>query len=290
MTQPVAILAGGGALPLALADALRARGQMVRVLALRGFADRATRRAADARCGLLDPRAVLDTLRGWNPATVTLAGYVNRPGPLALLGAGSAFRNRDIIARLASSGDDGLLRGVVGLLEEQGFAVSGIHDLAPQLLAPAGQIGRVPVSQPDAIDMGLRLLSSLSPFDVGQAAVISGARICAIEGPEGTDAMIARVGKLWGGGRLPRSGHAPVLVKTAKTGQDLRIDMPVIGPRTIRRAAAAGFSGIALGAGHTLILDQAETIAEADRRGMFVVGVNLTPDGLPDVAMAPVGL
>lgn len=273
MAQPVAILAGGGALPLALVASLHADGKAVKLLALRGFADRATRRAADASCALLDPRAILNTLRGWNPASVTLVGYVNRPGPLALLGAGAAFRNRDIISRMAASGDDSLLRGVVALLEEQGFAVSGIHDLAPQLLAQSGLIGQAPVSQPESIDIGMRLLGRLSPFDVGQAAVIAGARICAIEGPEGTDAMIARVGKLWGGGRLPRSDHAPVLVKTAKTGQDLRIDMPVIGPRTIRRAAAAGFTGIAIGAGQTLIIDQAITIAEADRRGLFVVGV-----------------
>lgn len=275
MERPVAILAGGGGLPLALAAELRGQGRVVLLLALRGFADRGTRRAADAQCGLLDARAVLETLRRWNPATVTLAGYVNRPGPLALLSAGAAFRNRDIIARMAASGDDGLLRGVVGLLEEQGFSVSGIHDLAPKLLAQAGLIGQTPITQAESIEMGMRLLGSLSPFDVGQAAVISGARICAVEGPEGTDAMIARVGKLWGGGRLPRSRHAPILVKTAKIGQDLRIDMPAIGPRTIHRAAAAGFCGIAIGAGQTLILDQAETIAAANRRGIFLAGVNV---------------
>lgn len=279
MSRPVAILAGGGALPLALVAALSARGVPVKLLALRGFADRATRRAADTQCALLDPRSVLDALQRWNPATVTLAGYVNRPGPMALLGAGAAFRNRDLITRLAASGDDSLLRGVVALLEEQGFPVSGIHDLAPQLLAQVGQIGSTPVSQADSIDIGMRLLESISPFDVGQAAVIAGARICAVEGPEGTDAMISRVGKLWGGGRLPRSEQGPVLVKTAKTGQDLRIDMPVIGPRTISRAASAGFAGIAIGAGKTLILDQTRTIAEANRRGLFLVGVAPPSDG-----------
>lgn len=279
MGRPVAILAGGGALPLALAGALQRRGQPVKLLALRGFADRGVRRAADAVCGLLDARGVLDTLRRWDPVSVTLAGYVHRPGPLALLGAVSAFRNRDVIARLAASGDDGLLRGVIQLLEEHGFPVTGVMTHAPELLAPTGTIGGVIPEHGASVALGMSFLASLAPYDVGQAVVIAGRRICAVEGPEGTDAMIARVRKLWGTGRLPRSGDAPVLVKTAKEGQDLRIDVPVIGVRTVRRAAIAGFAGIAVGAGHTLIIDQAATIAEADRRGLFLVGVE------PDAAV-----
>jgi len=271
---PVAILAGGGALPLALAHTLRQQGRPVEILALRGFADRDTRRAAGAVRDLLDARGILDVLHAWRPGAICLAGYVHRPGPLALLGAYSAFRNRELISRLAAAGDDGLLRGVVNLLEDQGFTVAGVHALAPGLLAPAGVLGEVPLTAAASVDIGFALLGSLAPYDVGQAVVVAGTRVCAVEGPEGTDAMIARVRKLWGSGRLPRSDQAPVLVKTAKTGQDLRIDMPVIGPRTVRCAAAAGFAGIAVGAGQTMIIDHAATVAEANRRRMFLVGVS----------------
>ncbi|MFC0283269.1 LpxI family protein [Camelimonas abortus] len=272
MDGPVAIVAGGGALPLELAAALHRRGRRARILALRGFASGPARRAADAAHAILDARGVLATLTAWRPAAVALVGHVHRPGPLALLGAYSAFRSRDLIARLAASGDDGLLRGVVGLLEEHGFRVAGVHELAPELLAGEGRLGRVLPVEMEAAARGAALLEALSPFDVGQAVAVSGARVCAVEGPEGTDAMIRRVRRLWGGGRLPRSERRPVLVKAAKRGQDLRIDIPVIGPRTIRNAAAAGFAGVALRAGQTLILDRARTIAEADRRGLFLFG------------------
>ena len=274
MEAPVAILAGGGALPLALAQTLRQQGRQAQILALRGFADRDTRRAAGAVRDLLDAQGILDVLRAWRPGAVSLAGYVHRPGPLALLGAYSAFRNRELISRLAAAGDDGLLRGVINLLEDQGFAVAGVHALAPELLAPEGVLGEVSPPGAVAIDIGFALLGSLAPYDVGQAVVVAGTRVCAVEGPEGTDAMIARVRKLWGSGRLPRSDQAPVLVKTAKAGQDLRIDMPVIGPRTVRCAAAAGFAGVAVGAGQTMIIDHAATVAEANRRKMFLVGVS----------------
>ncbi|MGV2979076.1 LpxI family protein [Camelimonas sp. ID_303_24] len=280
MEAPVAILAGGGSLPLALAEALRQRGRPVEILALRGFADRPTRRAAGAVRDLLDAQGVLDVLHGWRPGAVTMAGYVHRPGPLALLGAYSAFRNRDLISRLAAAGDDGLLRGVVNLLEDQGFTVAGVHALAPELLAPTGVLGETPPLAAASVDIGFAVLASLSPYDVGQAVAVAGTRVCAVEGPEGTDAMISRVRKLWGSGRLPRSDQAPVLVKTAKAGQDLRIDMPVIGPRTVRCAAAAGFAGIAVGAGKTMIIDQAATVAEANRRNVFLIGTSVDQNGM----------
>ena len=200
---------------------------------------------------------MLATLAGWKPALVALAGAVNRPNPLAVLGAFSAYRNRQHLAELMASGDDNLLGAVVRLLEERGFAVGRIGELAPELLAKRGVLGTV-APAPEAvasISRGFLILTALSPFDVGQAATISGTRVVAVEGPEGTDAMLKRVKRIMGRGGKDRRG---VLVKTAKTGQDLRVDLPAIGPRTVLRAAAAGLAGIAVGAGATLILDSHE--------------------------------
>lgn len=273
---PVAILAGAGALPLALARSLRARGRPVRLIAFRGFADRGVARQADDVADLLDVAGILARLAAWRPAVVAFAGAVHRPKPLAVMNAFSAYRNRDQIARLVASGDDRMLGSVVRMLEGEGFAVAGIDELAPELLAGSGVLGAVAPSAELAASLarGFALLEAVSPFDIGQAAVVCGARIAAIEGPEGTDGMLERVRGLWRTPRLRKLEPGGVLVKTAKASQDLRIDLPAIGPRTVARAAAARLTGIAVGAGRTLILDTAATIAEADRRGLFLVGVD----------------
>lgn len=275
---PIAILAGSGELPLLLSDGLRRQGREHRILAFRGFADRTLRRRADRTIDLLDVEVMLKWLDDWRPTGVALAGTVQRPAPSALLNAFSMLRNRAFIQDLIARGDDSLLRGAVDLIEERGHRVIGLQEIAPELLAPSGVVGAVSPGPDDdrAIANGLDLLRRLSPYDIGQAAVVAGARVLAIEGPEGTDRMLARVRRLsrswgvsWGVGRRTAGG---VLIKTAKRGQDLRVDLPAIGPRTIVEAHRAGLAGIAIGAGSTLIINRERTIAEADRRGVFLVG------------------
>ena len=108
--------------------------------------------------------------------------------------------------------------------------------------------------------------------------MVAGERVIAVEGPEGTDRMLARARAL---NRKPFGRGAPakgtVLVKLPKLGQDLRIDLPAIGPRTVRRAAEAGCAGIAIGAGHTLVIDAERTVAAADAAGLFLIGVEVAP-------------
>jgi DUF1009 family protein len=272
---PIAIVAGSGRFPGLLADTLRRTGRACRILALRGFAEPAVRQTADASADLLDVKRVLACLREWRPSAVTLAGAVHRPKPSAVLGALSILRNRRELRELLGRGDDQLLRGVIGLLEEDGHRVVGVHDLAPELLARPGVHGAHRPLDDDlrAIAIGQRLLADISAYDIGQGVVVADERVIAIEGPEGTDRMLKRVQgfrRSWGFGRPPRSG---VLVKTAKRGQDLRVDLPAIGPRTFVRAANAGLRGVAVGSGATLILDDKETVRTADRLGLFLIGL-----------------
>ncbi|KZE35429.1 UDP-2,3-diacylglucosamine diphosphatase LpxI [Chelatococcus daeguensis] len=276
---PVALLAGGGALPGLLRAALLRRDRSVRVLALRGFAERGLVREADVVVDILDYKRIFAQLEAWAPAEVVLVGTVHRPKPTAFAGALAAFRNRDEIAAILGAGDDGLLAGVIRLLEERGLTVGGIDRLAPELLAGAGVLGAVMPDEPSlaAAAAGQGVLEALSPFDVGQAVVVAARRVVAIEGPEGTDAMLARARRLRRSPRL-RAIHGGVMVKMAKVGQDLRVDLPTIGPRTVACAARAGLAGIAIGAGATLIVDGPATIAEADRRGIFLLGIERRHD------------
>lgn len=285
---PIAILAGAGQLPIQLAGHLERTGQDYRILAFRGFAEAELRRRAHATVDLLDLKTIMSTLEGWRPRAVSLVGAVRRPGFSALLGAYSLLRNRQEVKEVIARGDDQVLRGAVMLLEERGHRVVGAHDLAPELVASRSLRGKQEPGADDrqAIAVGLDLLASLSAFDIGQAAIVAREHVLAIEGPEGTDRMLRRVRGLrqsWFGLRRRKEGG--VLIKAAKRGQDLRVDMPTIGPKTIIEAAEAGLSGIAIGAGSTFVLEQENTLRTADRLGLFLVAVDLpwrpAPDGDP---------
>ncbi|KAB1076321.1 LpxI family protein [Methylobacterium planeticum] len=274
--RTLVLVAGAGRLPELVAASLERAGRPFKVLGVRGFTDRAMRRRSDAVVDLLDVAGTLRVLRDWGPAAVVAAGGVARPSPAAIFNAAAAMRNRDALRAITSGGDDRLLRAVLALLEANGHSVLGIHEVAPDLLSPEGRLG---LHDPDeaaqaSIATGRAVLAALSPFDVGQAAIIAADRIVAVEGPEGTDRMLARARaitrKPFGFGR-PLPGA--VLVKVSKIGQDLRIDLPTIGPQTIRAAGAAGCAGIAVQANHTLVIDRAATIAAADRHGLFLFGL-----------------
>ena len=275
---PIAILAGAGQLPIQLVSHLERTGQEVRVLAFRGFAEGELRRRADATVDLLDLKTIISTLERWQPQAVSLVGAVRSPGFSALLSAYSLLRNMQEVKEVITRGDDQVLRGAVMLLEERGHRVVGAHELAPGLVAARALRGaREPGSDDsEAIAVGLDLLKSLSAFDIGQGAILARRHVLAIEGPEGTDRMLRRVMRMrqsWFG--LRRREEGGVLIKAAKRGQDLRVDMPTIGPRTVAEAARAGLSGIAIGAGSTFVLEQEKTLHTADRLGLFLVAVDL---------------
>jgi DUF1009 family protein len=276
------LVAGAGRLPELVATSLDRAGRPFRVLAIRGFAERAMRARADATVDLLDIAGILAILKAWGPVTVVPAGGVSRPNPAAILNAAAALRNRDALKAISGGGDDRLLRGALALLEEHGHGVVGVHEVAPDLLTPEGLLGR---HAPDAaaresIVTGRALLAALSDLDVGQASVVVGQRALAVEGPEGTDRMLARARML---GRRPfgygSAQPGTVLVKCAKIGQDLRVDLPAIGPRTVANAAAAGCAGLAIQAAFTLIIDRPATIAAADRAGLFLLGLGADAGG-----------
>ncbi|MDN3719488.1 LpxI family protein [Roseibium salinum] len=101
-----------------------------------------------------------------------------------------------------------------------------------------------------------------------------GGRVVALEGAEGTDAMLERCAELKRIGRIRAKAHTGVLVKTAKPDQDLRVDLPTVGPRTIDLAQAAGLAGIAVEADGALVAEREETLSKADAAGLFVIGIN----------------
>ncbi|MEM9970424.1 MAG: UDP-2,3-diacylglucosamine diphosphatase LpxI [Pseudomonadota bacterium] len=174
-----------------------------------------------------------------------------------------------LVPRMASAlqqGDDAALRTVLAFFEEAGFAVKAAHDIAPDLLPPAGPLGANAPSEADEADAAraAEVLSSIGGADIGQGCVVYRRQVLAIEGTFGTDWMLESLAQ------RPDEGTGGVLVKAPKPGQDRRIDLPLVGPTTVDMASRAGLSGIAIEAGGVMMLDPAGTAAAADAAGLFV--------------------
>jgi UDP-2,3-diacylglucosamine hydrolase len=276
ISSPVGVIAGGGTMPFAVADSLAARGIAPVLFALRGACDPV--RVARFRhhwisVGQLGRATKLFRSEGCRD--LIFIGTLLRP---ALSEIRLDWGTLRVIGRILASfrgGDDHLLSGIGRILEQDGFRMVGIRDVAPEILMPEGSITRV---TPDAagtadIEKGREVLRALSPFDIGQAVVVIDGHVVAVEDIEGTDGLLARVARLRGEGRLrARTGHG-VLVKAPKSGQDLRFDLPTVGPKTIEGADKAGLAGIAIIAGHTIAADSQSMIEAADRTGLFIQGL-----------------
>ncbi|MFO1151329.1 MAG: UDP-2,3-diacylglucosamine diphosphatase LpxI [Alsobacter sp.] len=272
---PLAVIAGGGQFPAEIVEAVRRTGRAVTVIGLRGFSARKVAGEPVLLADMLDPSKVLGLLREIAPACVVLAGTVTRPGPLAIASVFHAYRNRDELGRILAGGDDRILRGVVSLLEQEGFRVVGAQEVAPDLLAPAGALTRRQPDEQDLADMRLAgdILAATGRFDIGQGVVVAQGRVLAVEGPEGTDAMLERVVSLRRSRRVKLDGSAGVLVKRPKPGQDVRVDLPAVGPRTVAKARAAGLKGIAVEAGAVVVVDRPGMVGAADLAGLFLWGI-----------------
>ncbi|PVB62662.1 UDP-2,3-diacylglucosamine diphosphatase LpxI [Labrenzia sp. 011] len=280
-TRRIALIAGNGSLPAQIADALAAAGREFRMVAIRGEADAPTRGRADAELGWGEIGRLYSFLKTTGCRDILLIGGVTRrPDFTSILGDFGTLKRLPTIIRALTGGDDSLLTKVIRLFEDEGYRVVGIKDVAPQLLASSGVLGRVQPSQDDwrDVELALRATEKLGELDIGQAAIAVGGRVIALEGAEGTDAMLQRCAELKRIGRVRAKGRCGVLVKTAKPNQDLRVDLPTIGPVTIDLAQAAGLAGIAVEAQGALVAERDEALRKADAAGLFLVGLDLSPD------------
>jgi DUF1009 family protein len=279
---PLAIIAGGGALPATLAEAAVAQGRSVHILGIRGEADHHIDRFPHTWLKWGEVGKLFATLEDLGCRDLVIIGAVTRPDLANVKFDFGAIRNLPFLLSLGVGGDDHVLSNVVRFLEGKGYRVYGAGEVAPELLAGEGPLGaRIPSPEDRAdIDMGLHTVAALGRLDIGQAAVVVKGRVLAVEAAEGTDAMLARCADLRkrAGGRA--RALAGVLVKAPKPGQEERVDLPTIGPDTVERAAEAGLAGIAVAAGAVLVADRPATIAAADDAGLFVFGQTLpsTPD------------
>jgi DUF1009 family protein len=266
------IIAGGGDLPRRVAEASRAGGRAVAVVALEGFADAWFETFPHTRAGVGEIGKMIAFFRDHDVGTVTFAGRVRRPNfsALKLDARGAALLPRAIAA--AFRGDDALLRVVVGAFESEGFSIAAPETADRDLLATSGALGALEPGAEHAADIekGFAAARAIGALDIGQGAVVCAGLVLAVEAQEGTDLMLERVASLAPELRGEPGRRRGVLVKTAKPGQDRRIDLPTVGVETIARADRAGLAGVAVEAGGALIVDRDAVRKAADAAGLFV--------------------
>ncbi len=271
--EPLVILAAGGAVPYEVASAAAAAGRNVLVLALEGEADERLKafRHEIVKWGQLGRVEALINAHG--ARDLVLIGAVHKRPDFSSMGVDfGTLRYLPRIVKIMVGGDDSILVGAVKILEERGYRVIGAHEVAPQLVAEPGHVAGPMASEAALADAALAMdaAKAIGVLDIGQAAVAVGSRVIALEAAEGTDAMLERVEAVRARGRVKWSGRSGVLVKRSKPQQDLRVDMPAIGPRTVEAVARVGLAGIAIEAGRVMIAERAETLAMAERTGTFI--------------------
>lgn len=271
------LIAGAGTLPADVAAALAQSGFPPFVIIVEGDGEPTERlKAYPHRLMPVEQFAsFLPTMQAAGVTHAVMAGAVTRRPKLGSVPWG--IRHLRLLPRAARAlrrGDDGLLKEIVRYAEEHGVKIVGPQELVPDLVAREGALTRAKPSAADGLDIEAALAAAraLGRLDAGQAAVAIGGRVVALEGVEGTDAMLARVASLRSHPRLAGRKRG-VLVKCAKPNQELRMDLPAIGPATVRAAHDAGLAGIGVEAGRSFVLEQAETVALAERLGLFVVGL-----------------
>ncbi|MCK6103026.1 UDP-2,3-diacylglucosamine diphosphatase LpxI [Brevundimonas sp. EYE_349] len=274
MSVKLGLIAGGGDLPQAVAQRCEAEGRAVYVVRLDGFAGPHLARWPGDDFGMAQIGAILKALKAQKCGAVCLAGIVSRPDFKTLKPDFKGATLLPGIVAAAAKGDDALLRKILSVFEAEGFAVEGADDiLGGETLAP-GALGALTPTPEQLSDLkkALHVAERSGELDIGQGAVVCDGLVLAVEAQEGTDAMLGRVANLPADLRGSTADRKGVLAKAPKPIQDLRVDMPVIGPRTVETAAAAGLAGIGGVAGRLILIDRPGIVAAADRLGLFVWG------------------
>lgn len=268
--ETIGIIAGDGELPIEAIRYCQANHQHFYVVAFDGHEKSLPLK--EIPHGVFHLGAIgtaIKALRNENITTIALAGRVGRPSLTSLNMDFSALK---LLKRLTTAkffGDNFVFTTLIEFLEDSGFKVVGIQDVAPELLAPAGVLTKASPDKRarDDIEIASHILHTMGGLDVGQGAIVQQGLVLGIEAIEGTDALIKRCGE------LRKKGDGGVLVKLKKPAQDARIDLPTIGVNTIENAYEAGLRGVALDAGNSLIVNKDAVIKRADELGMFMIGV-----------------
>ena len=270
--QPkLGIIAGGGGLPLQVIQACLQSRREFFVIALKDQTDPTVIDAIPHQWVSLGKSGkALKILKEQDVVDLVMVGSVSRP-TFSSIGLDFWTTKFLVKAGAAALGDDGLLGALVREIEKEGFRVVGVDEIMPSLLAPLGIYGKYKPDDQALADIrrGVEVARGIGALDVGQGAVVQEGLVLGVEAIEGTNRLLERCKD------LKRKGPGGVLVKLKKPDQESRADLPTVGIETISQAANAGLRGIAIEAGNTLVVDRENAIAEADKTGLFLIGIDV---------------
>lgn len=277
LRSPIGLIAGNGVFPREVARRARAAGLSVVAVAHHGETDPGLAAEVDecswVRVGQLGK--IIRQFRRAGVRHVTLAGGISRVRLFG--GVRLDWRGAALVARLRSTRDDVILRGIAAELEREGMEVFGAALLLDKSLAAAGVMTRrrLPPERVADARLGWEAAKAIGALDIGQTVVVADGLVVAVEAVEGTDRAIARAHEI--------AGRNLIVVKVCKPHQDERLDLPTIGQQTIARCAEAGVVAIVVEAGRTIILEPDEVVRRADAAGIALVAV-AGPDDLGPLA------
>lgn len=276
--RKLGLIAGGGELPVLLAEHCKANGKPYYVARIAPFAAPELEAHPGSSNGLGAMGARMEALRAAACDAIVLIGQVPRVDPRTLDLDGGAVAMLPALLAAAPQGDDALLRAVLAEHERAGFRVIGAEDAMQDLLARKGAWGALAPNDAQLRDVAraAKVAAAIGALDIGQGAVVCDGLVLAVEAQEGTDAMLRRVANLPERLRGDQTQRRGVLVKRPKPIQERRIDMPTVGVTTLAGAAAAGLAGIAVEAGGALVVRREEMIAQANAAGLFLYGFSAT--------------
>jgi len=266
--SPLGLIAGNGRFPFLVAAGARKAGRRVVAIAIReeAFPELASHVDELHWVGLGQLGKCIDALRGAGVSEAVMAGQVQHKRIFSDIMPD--LKLIALLARLLVKNTDSLIGAVASALEGEGIRLLPSTSFIEDQLASAGAMTKRAPSKDERadIDYGRHIASTLTRLDLGQTVVIKGRAAVALEAMEGTDETIRRAGKL--------AGKGTVVVKLAKPAQDMRFDVPVVGRTTLETMSEAGAATLAVETGKTLLFDKTDFLAEADRRGIAVFGID----------------
>jgi DUF1009 family protein len=265
--DPLGLIAGNGRFPFLVAAAARRAGRRVVAVGIEEETDPALQAEVDELhwMSLGQLGKAMDALRGARVREAIMAGQVKHRQIFS--GIRPDMKLLAVLARLAFKNTDSLIGGVADAFEREGIRLlPSIAFLEDQLATEGAMTRQRPTGdQRSDVDYGVRIAQALGAVDVGQTVAVKDRAAVALEAMEGTDEVIRRAGRL--------AGPGVTIVKLAKPRQDMRFDVPVVGPGTLGAMREAGAAVLAVEAGRTLLLDRPAFLAEADTAGIAVLGL-----------------
>tara|TARA_Y100000992_G_scaffold274196_1_gene216885 strand:- start:588 stop:1421 length:834 start_codon:yes stop_codon:yes gene_type:complete len=270
----LAIIAGGGSLSDVIIETARKKGWNVTVFAIGDLNITKNQNISLIEMNRLDIGRIFQILKSQKIKNICMVGYIPRPNSLKDY-LNFRYLNVQTLSVLFKSigilrgGDASLFKKINSLLEKRGYKIIGASEIAPNLTLKRGLYSSKSVSKVEFenIKKAKQCAEMAGYLDIGQAVVVKNGRVLAIEAAEGTDLMLERVTCL-GGISIKRGG---VILKSAQINQDERVDMPTIGPNTIKNIVKANLSGIAITADNVIVLDFQKVIEMIEDNNLYFI-------------------